>query len=109
MYYTRTTHDFNNKTRMWEYKGVSVEADIVQQKSLKSCIGIHALNSGRWMRFMEVVRANQEYYEQYKDDPYGGVTLESCSEENVLDDLKQMEKWGWVKSSKDYPLSAWTR
>ncbi len=97
-YWTRTTHNFNNETREWEFRGDY--GDAAQQGNFigKSTLGIHALDSGRWHNLHEIMHRNFEYYEQYKDDPYGGCHWSGHSEEAVLDDLEEMEKLGWVKS-----------
>ena len=54
-YYTRTTHDFNNKTREWEFRwelyGVKFHEN--------SCLGVHALESGRWMNLAEIIAENK--------------------------------------------------
>jgi hypothetical protein len=92
--WTRTTHNFNNETREWEHR---TELPEIDSKHLKSTLGIHALVSGRWMVLWEIIGANKEYYEQYKDDPYGGCHEIGHLEESVLHDLEVMEKAGWIK------------
>lgn len=102
-YWTRTTHNFNNETREWEYRNDLRERDIKdplgEQRTVgKSILGIHALDSGRWMSLHEIVESNRGYYECWKDDPYSGCDEYGYSEEAVLYDLELLEKEGVVKS-----------
>jgi hypothetical protein len=99
-YWTRTTHNFNNETREWEFKGDYGDATQQAHFTGKSTLGIHALISGRWQSLHEITSENQEYYKQHKDDPYSGCHESGHLEEAVLHDLEEMEKLGWVKSKE---------
>lgn len=98
-YWTRTTHNFNNETREWEYVDRPYNRANFSRNA-KSTLGIHALISGRWQSLYEIVDENRQYYEQFKDDPWSGVDEKGHSEESVLHDLELMEKLGLVKSKE---------
>ena len=91
-YWTRTTHNFNNQTREWEFKK-ELRAFEQHGAEMKSTLGIHALCSGRWQN-----RENENYYKQECQNPYSGVHPEGHSEASVLFDLNLMEQNGLVKS-----------
>lgn len=68
--YTRTTHNFNNETRMWEYRGDrggdkfdqwnSEEVRSKLQKLHSECkwsFGVHGLESGWWMSLSWIVES----------------------------------------------------
>lgn len=62
-YFIRTTHNFDNKTREWIYrgdKGQDMEKkwqnnDNFANDELYWCLGVHVLEQNRWMTFKEVV------------------------------------------------------
>lgn len=94
-YWTRTTHNFNNETREWEFKNELADIKIDEHTPL----GIHALDSGRWMSFREILDANLKYqfdfrYENHKKD----LISVDAMERNVLHDLRLLEEVGLVKS-----------
>lgn len=94
-YWTRTTHNFNNQTREWEFRK---ELEI-EHPEYQSVLGVHALDSGRWMALIEIVNANLKYYQQYKDDAdFVSLKLHGCTTDAVLHDLEKMEKIGIVMS-----------
>ncbi len=94
----RTTHNFNNETREWEYRDDLGHYDCSKTKSI---LGVHALHSAYWMILSHIVLANIEYQQQYVDEAYSGVDRVFSHKEMeplVLHDLELMEKLGWVKS-----------
>jgi len=97
-YWTRTTHNFNNETREWEYRK---ELDKFENKNIfNSLLGVHALDSGRWKTLEEIYHENEEYYEQYKDELYSGADISGIDKSIILSDLELMEKLGFVKSKE---------
>lgn len=105
-YWTRTTHNFNNDTRCWDYRFNEEDKKNpppLQSRDL-SILGVHALNSGQWMCLHEIVSANRSYYEQFQDELLLGKTdgSHACfSEESILADLAVMEAKGYCASADD--------
>lgn len=89
--WTRTTHNFNNETREWEYRGDSEKIPLSLEIPTRSALGVHALCSGRWCSLDEIVKENDSYCNSYPES-YRATELE------ILHDLEEMEKLGLVKS-----------
>ncbi len=86
-YWTRTTHNFNNETREWEFCEEFSNSKIEE----KTPLGIHALDSGRWSSLNEIIGENIEYCKYWPDN-------KEPTKEDVLSDLEQLEKLGLVRS-----------
>lgn len=91
-YWTRTTHNFNNETREWEYKEELELVDL--HADTNSALGVHALDSGRWSNLDEIYNENERYCKQY---PYDTISIDK---EMLLKELEQLEKLGLVKSKE---------
>ena len=68
MQYTRTTHNFNNDSREWEYRGFSdkkfsKKADWAYGYE-KSPRGISAFKHGEWKTLVEIVTDNIDHWKQ---------------------------------------------
>ena len=68
-YWARTTHNFNNETREWEFRE-ELRKDYIQYSSMchdpfRTPLGIHALDSGHWHSLHEIIWRNIEYQKQY--------------------------------------------
>lgn len=98
-YWTRTTHNFNNETREWEYVAPDWETIKEVDGSTKSILGIHALDSGRWHALWEIVSANKKYYDQYHESEIH-MGESGFSEASILHDLNLFESKGLVKSKE---------
>jgi hypothetical protein len=92
-YWTRTTHNFNNETREWEFR-----KEIPFNCPDAGGIGVHALESGRWMTESEVISENLDYFEQ--QGLADGLPAEHFTRQAILDGLKIMEAAGLVKSKE---------
>lgn len=77
--YTRTTHNFNNETRMWEYRGDrggdkyeqwnSDEVRTKLQESMRQwSFGVHGLESGHWMSLHCIVENAIKYFQNDSTD-----------------------------------------
>ena len=89
-YWTRTTHNFNNETREWEYRFDYEEDTKIAAIQFKS-LGAHALESGRWSNLNEIIGENYHYRDCYTDWAYPGKEI-------ILYELEELEKLGLVKS-----------
>lgn len=77
--YIRTTHNFNNETREWEYRGDregekfiewndSTVRDKLSFRQTKWSFGVHALKSDMWMSINWVVDETIEEYKGHASD-----------------------------------------
>ena len=93
--YTRNTHNFNNETREWEYRKELDAPEIAEAcKNFKS-IGVHALESGKWSSFFDILHENIESYKSDIMDSYGGK--ECPTHETIRNELETMIDLGLVK------------
>ncbi len=97
-YYTRTTHWFDNENLVWKPHESTIKSDMDFQKKFRkhrTAIGIHALESGRWMTVNEIMHENKKYATQ--DWTSKDFTPDSYSQKSVEHDLKILIKMGHVK------------
>lgn len=101
-HYTRTTHNFNNETREWEPRKElrkKIDEEWALNSLLKSPVGIHALDSGRWQTLWVIVDENKKYAEQYPED-FRDYNMDNL-EDDVKHDLEILIKHGWVARRSD--------
>lgn len=71
-YYTRTTHNFNNETREWEYR--NIWGDNISSSG--ETLGEHACSCNSWEPLWRIVEENRKYREDFN--------------ENIPDNLEQL-------------------
>lgn len=97
-YWIRTTHDFNNETRKWEFRE-SLSFILDSPIETQSVCGIDAVPRGHWATLLEIVEENKIYYEKWKNDPLScGIDPSRLDQKIILKDLELMEQLGLVKS-----------
>ncbi len=87
-YWTRTTHNFNNETREWEFKK---ELPLYEPKGLKG-LGVHCLESGAWKTDFEVFNS---YDKAYRDNVDFG---QRPTNNEIVEELKYLESLNMIKS-----------
>jgi len=85
-YWTRTTHNFNNETREWEYRN-----ELPTPNVNLIGLGVHALENGIWMSEREIFSEYDKYYnteETFDSRP---------TNDEILMSLEEMERLGMVR------------
>jgi hypothetical protein len=90
--YIRTTHNFNNITREWEYRR---EFENFPEIVLRIPESIDYISQTDWMSKVEILQEHEEDYQQCLKD---GVERKRTAIEDLDYDLSQMEKAGFIKS-----------
>lgn len=75
-YYIRTTHNFNNETREWEYR------NLPEWENIRIAI-VHAIDRDIWEPEFMILNADKEWTEQDL-----GINLPLDFEKNQLKDLE---------------------
>ena len=97
--YTRTTHNFNNETREWEYNHKLDEFNNLKPR-YACLLGVHCLESGRWSNIDSAVRVTLEYLRQEEPnlDLLKNEDIEKILKKFIEEDFDDLEKLGLVKS-----------
>lgn len=109
-YYIRTTHNFNNETREWEYRGCKGgdkyelwNSDEVREKTLfrktpSYSFGVHGLESHQWMDLDWIVNNTIEDFlcdtagnmNKFKEFMKENPDYRSVVEKDVLEELNYL-------------------
>jgi uncharacterized protein YqgQ len=95
-YYIRTTHNFNNETRLWEYRK---ELDNFPQIERKTLLQAHALERDSWTTAQQILNENIIYFDNFKNEEHYQESQRPTLSD-VEFDLIQMEKIGLIKSKE---------
>ena len=84
-YWIRTTHKFNEATQEWEFK-----KELPLSSPVSQSLGVHGLDSEKWLSEEEILAENRRYFEQEQED---------CpTDELIIQELEELEKIGLAKS-----------
>jgi len=73
-YYTRTTHNFNNETREWEYR------DLPEWKNISNFAIVHCIDSGYWEVEYHILSKHKEW------------TISDLGQEAITPDFEEKTK-----------------
>ncbi len=95
-YYIRTTHNFNNETREWDYRDLPEwkEKSNIIQETIQLTLGVHGVERDIWEPLFRIVQNNKDYIMQESN---GAWICPENFDELVEQELKRLVKLDMVK------------
>ena len=110
--YIRTTHDFNNETREWDFR-FSSEHDQKRSDELRTLegsswsMGVHAMEQDQWRYLRSIIDTTIDMWERGAGDYTGELEIKKLKENNpnyreiikqdILKEFEILEKYGEIK------------